>query len=293
MTMTRWRVAAAAALAALALAVSGCATTGRSPGQRLDPWENWNRKVFGFNDALDEYVVRPVATAYRDVVPQFVRTGIGNVFSNVADGWSAVNNVLQLKPEPAMRDAVRFGTNTFLGFGGILDIATEMGIDHQYEDFGQTLGRWGVGAGAYIVWPVLGSSTVRESFALPLDRLASPALVFVDGGSKTAITLLQMVNTRADLLAATRLLDEIALDRYSFVRDAYLARRRSLVHDGDPPETPAPSEAPASAPASDAPAPAAPASAPASPAAPASAPAPTPPSAPVPSPAAPASAPAN
>jgi phospholipid-binding lipoprotein MlaA len=117
--------------------------------------------------------------------------------------------------------------------------------------------------------------------------------VFVDGGSKTAITLLQMVNTRADLLGASRLLDEIALDRYSFVRDAYLARRRSLVYDGDPPETPAPSEAPASAPASGAPAPAAPASAPASPAAPASAPAPTPPSAPVPSPAAPASAPAN
>jgi phospholipid-binding lipoprotein MlaA len=269
----RLRVTAAATLFVLSLAVSGCATTGKSPGQRLDPWENWNRKVFGFNDALDENVVRPVATAYKNVVPQFVRSSIGNVFGNIGDAWSAINNVMQLKFEPALRDAVRFTANSFLGFGGILDIATEMGIDHQYEDFGQTLGRWGVGAGAYIVWPVLGPSTVRESFALPLDRLATPALVIADGGSQTAITLLQMIHTRAELLGATRLLDEIALDRYSFVRDAYLARRRSLVHDGDPPETPAPSDAPASAPAAGASAPAAAASAPGTTPAPSSSPA--------------------
>jgi phospholipid-binding lipoprotein MlaA len=284
MISARRRAVAGAVLIALALAVSGCATTGKSPGQRLDPWENWNRKVFGFNEALDENVLKPVATAYKNVVPQFVRSSIGNVFGNIGDAWSAVNNVLQLKFEPALRDTVRFTTNSIFGFGGILDIATEMGIDHQYEDFGQTLGHWGVGAGAYIVWPVLGPSTVRESFAMPLDRLATPALVFADGNSKTGITLLQMVNTRADFLGASRLLNEIALDRYSFVRDAYLARRRSLVYDGDPPETPAPSDGPASAPAASG-APAAP------PAAPPSAPVTTPPSAPVPVPATPPSAP--
>ena len=267
---------AAGLLMASALAVSGCATTGKSPGQRLDPWENWNRKVFAFNDVLDENVLKPVATAYKNVVPQFVRTGIGNVFGNIADAWSAVNNVLQLKFEPALHDTVRFTTNSFFGFGGILDIATEMGLDHQYEDFGQTLGRWGVGAGAYIVWPVLGPSTVRESFAMPLDRLATPALLVADGNYKTGITLVQMIHTRSELLAASRLLNEIALDRYSFVRDAYLARRRSLVYDGDPPETPAPSDAPASAPAATAAPPGAAASAPGTtpaPSLPASAPA--------------------
>jgi len=248
-------------LIALALGFAGCATTGKSAGQRLDPWENWNRKVFGFNEALDENLLRPVATAYKDVVPQVVRTTIGNVFSNIADAWSAINNLLQLKLEPALLDTVRFTTNSFLGFGGILDIATEMGIDHQYEDFGQTLGHWGVGAGAYIVWPLLGPSTVRESFAMPLDRAATPALLVADGRYKTGITVLQIVHTRSELLGASRLLNEIALDRYSFVRDAYLARRRSLVYDGDPPDSAAPSDAPASAPASGAP-PAAPASAP-------------------------------
>jgi phospholipid-binding lipoprotein MlaA len=264
----RLRSVVAAMLLASSLAVSGCATTGKSPGERLDPWETWNRKVFGFNEALDENVLRPVATAYKNVVPQFVRSSIGNVFGNIGDGWSAINNVLQLKFEPALRDTVRFTTNSFLGFGGILDIATEIGIDHQYEDFGQTLGRWGVGAGAYIVWPVLGPSTVRESLAMPLDRAATPALLFANGHYKTGITLLQMTHTRSEFLGASRLLNEIALDRYSFVRDAYLARRRSLVFDGDPPETPAPSDAPASAPADSAPAPGAAASAPGTPPAP-------------------------
>jgi phospholipid-binding lipoprotein MlaA len=259
----RLRAGAGAVLIALALGLSGCATTGKSPGQRLDPWENWNRKVFGFNEALDERVLKPVATAYKNVVPQVVRTSIGNVFGNIGDAWSAVNNLLQLKLEPAMHDAVRFGTNSFLGFGGILDIASEMGLDHQYEDFGQTLGHWGVGAGAYIVWPVLGSSTVRESFAMPLDRLATPAVLFANGNYRTGITLLQMIHIRSELLGASRLLNEIALDRYSFVRDAYLSRRRSLVYDGDPPDTPVPGDAPASAPAASGAPPAMPASAPA------------------------------
>lgn len=228
-------VARIMALAAV-VALAGCATTSRTAGERLDPWENWNRKVFSFNDSLDENVLKPVATVYSNVVPQLVRQGVANFFNNAADAWSAVNNFLQLKFAAGMHDVVRVGTNTFLGIGGILDPASEMGLEHSYEDFGQTLGYWGVGAGAYIVWPLLGPSTVRESFALPLDRSVSPAVVIHDGGAQFGITALQIVNTRANLLGASRVLDDIALDRYTFVRDAYLQRRRSLVFDGDVPE---------------------------------------------------------
>ena len=237
---------------ALLFALGGCATTladaRGGPGARLDPWENWNRKVFAFNEGLDEKVLKPVATGYAKVVPQFVRRGVDNFFANTADAWSAVNNVLQGKPEPALQDVVRVTTNTVFGFFGLLDIASEFGLEHHYEDFGQTLGRWGFGAGAYVVWPLLGPSSVRDSAALPLDRsFASPAEYIKDGRWQAGITVLQIVNTRANLLGATKLLDEIALDKYSFVRDAYLQRRRSLVFDGDAPETPEPPEAPASA----------------------------------------------
>lgn len=228
--------------------LGGCATIqdARSgPGQRLDPWESWNRKVFSFNEGLDEHVLKPVATGYSKVVPQLVRRGVGNFFSNAADAWSAVNNALQGKLEPAFNDVVRVGTNTVFGLGGVLDIASEFGLEHQYEDFGQTLGRWGFGPGAYVVWPVLGPSTVRDSLALPLDRAASPALLISNGGLQGGITLLQLVNTRSNLLGASQLLDDIAIDKYTFLRDAYLQRRRNLVFDGDaPPEPEGPDVAP-------------------------------------------------
>jgi phospholipid-binding lipoprotein MlaA len=230
----------AVAAAAVVVALCGCTTiqTARGgPGQRLDPWESWNRKVFSFNEGLDERVLKPVATGYARVVPQFVRRGVDNFFSNAADAWSAVNNVLQAKFEPAFQDVVRFTTNTFLGFGGVLDIASEFGLEHHYEDLGQTFGRWGFGAGAYVVWPLLGPSSVRDSIALPADRwLTSPAAVVNDGRWAGGITALQIINTRANLLGAGRVIDDIALDKYTFVRDAYLQRRRSLVFDGDAPE---------------------------------------------------------
>ncbi len=281
-----WRVAA---LAVAVAALAGCSTIRESrggPGQRLDPWEKWNRKVFNFNEDIDKAVLKPVATVYSDVVPQPVRRSVSNFFSNFADAWSAINNMLQGKFEAGFEDATRVGTNTLFGLFGILDVASEMGLDHHYEDFGQTLGRYGVGAGAYLVLPILGPSTVRDAAAQPLDRLASPPAFF--DGTKTQIgfTLLQIVNTRAGLLRATRVIDEISLDKYTFVRDAYLQRRRSLVFDGDVPETPAaPDEAasaaagaaagnlapPAAATPASAPPPTAPASA-APPAVPASAP---------------------
>ena len=229
------------------LALGGCATTKTivtdargGPGARLDPWENWNRKVFAFNEDLDQKILKPVATVYAKIVPQLVRRGIDNFFSNAADGWSAVNNVLQAKPEPAFSDVVRFTTNSVFGIFGILDIASEFGLEHYYEDFGQTLGRWGFGAGAYVVWPLIGPSTVRETLAMPLDRTASPALYISNGSYQFGVVGLQTINTRAKLLGASQVIDDIALDKYTFIRDAYLQRRRSLVLDGDsPPPAPA------------------------------------------------------
>jgi phospholipid-binding lipoprotein MlaA len=272
-----WRVAM---LAVVLAALAGCQTIreGRAgPGQRLDPWENWNRKVFNFNEGVDNAVLKPVATFYSDVVPQPVRRSVTNFFSNFADAWSAINNMLQGKFALGFEDATRVGANTLFGLGGILDVASEMGLEHHYEDFGQTLGRYGVGAGAYVVLPILGPSTVRDTAATPLDRLATPPAFFDGTGTQVGLTLLQIVNTRAELLGATRVIDDIALDKYTFVRDAYLQRRRSLVFDGNEPETPAPPEEAASAAAGAAagnlapPAAATPASGPA-PAAPASTP---------------------
>ena len=248
------RLPAALAVAAFVL-LAGCATIQNArggPGQKLDPWEDWNRKVFAFNEQLDARVIKPVAKVYSNVVPELVRDGVSNFFANAADAWSAINNLLQGKFEGAGRDLTRVGTNTVFGIFGVFDVASEMGIDHQYEDFGQTLGHWGVGAGAYVVWPLFGPSTVRESFALPLDRAVSPALVINDGSAQVGITVLQIINLRASLLGASNVLDDIALDKYTFVRDAYLQRRRSLTFDGDPPDdAPAPPEPGASAPAAE------------------------------------------
>lgn len=233
-------------LAGALVSLGGCASTQfvkdarGGPGAKLDPWENWNRKVFAFNEGLDQKVLKPVATLYSKVVPQFLRRSVDNVFSNAADGWSAINNVLQGKGQPAFEDTVRFTTNTVFGFFGILDIASEFGLEHHYEDFGQTLGRWGFGAGAYVVLPLLGPSDVRDAIALPLDRTASPALYVNDGRWQFGIVGLQIINARANLLGASQVLDDIALDKYTFVRDAYLQRRRSLIYDGNEPDLPDP-----------------------------------------------------
>jgi len=235
----RQRRVLAVVVIAASLVLGGCATVQQArggPGQKLDPWENWNRKVFAFNEGLDTYVLKPVATAYSNIVPQPVRRGVDNFFANAADAWSAVNNVLQGKGQAAFEDVVRVTTNSFFGIGGIFDVASEIGIERHKEDFGQTLGRWGFGAGAYVVWPLLGPSTVRDSIALPLDRAASPALLINDGRTQVGLTGLQIINARANLLGASQVLDDIALDKYTFLRDAYLQRRRSLVYDGNAPD---------------------------------------------------------
>ena len=236
------RLASLLAGVGIAVALAGCTTLQAArggPGQRLDPWEKWNRKVFNFNEDVDRAVLKPVATAYTNVVPQPVRRSVGNFFSNFADAWSAINNMAQGKFEAGFEDATRVGANTLFGLFGILDVASEMGLEHHYEDFGQTLGRYGVGAGAYVVLPILGPSSVRDAAAIPVNRLASPPAFFNGTGTQFGLTALQIVNTRAGLLGATRVIDDIALDKYTFIRDAYLQRRRSLVFDGDVPETPA------------------------------------------------------
>jgi phospholipid-binding lipoprotein MlaA len=229
------------AMAAMLVVSTGCATVDASRPQTntpRDPWENWNRKVFSFNETLDTYVLVPVATAYETITPRFVRQGVQNFFNNFADVWSALNNVLQGKLDRAFTDVVRVGTNSLLGIGGLFDIASEAGIEATFEDFGQTLGRWGAPPGPYVVWPLFGPSNVRESFALPLDRGISPSLLIRDDTVQWGLAALQIVNVRAGLLGASRALDETGLDKYSFIRDAYLQRRRNLVFDGDPPDEP-------------------------------------------------------
>jgi phospholipid-binding lipoprotein MlaA len=233
----------------LLLAVAGCTTIDAArggPGQRLDPWENWNRKVFQFNEDVDVALLKPVATVYTEVVPEFVRRSVGNFYNNFSDAWSAINNLLQGKFQTGFEDVTRVSTNTLFGLFGLLDVASELGLDHHYEDFGQTMGRYGVGAGAYMVLPILGPSTVRDAAAIPLDRLATPPAFFDGTGTQVGLTVLQIINTRSSLLGATRVIDDIALDKYTFVRDAYLQRRRSLVFDGNVPETPAAADGAAS-----------------------------------------------
>lgn len=223
--------------AASALPVSPPAASTDAPVRNpADPLEGFNRNMFAFNDAIDEAVLKPVATAYRDVVPGFVRTSIDNFFNNITDVWSAANHLAQGKLETGLRMTMRVGTNTVLGGAGLLDVATEVGLERESEDFGQTLGVWGFDSGPYLVLPLFGPSTVRDGLALPVDRMVSPSQVVDNGDARTGINLLQLVNGRANLLGATRMLDEIALDRYTFVRDAYLARRRNQVYDGNPPE---------------------------------------------------------
>ena len=258
----------------LALLITGCASvppsTGPAPGpaaeagsepgvdvasevaeapvkSRADPWERWNRKVYAFNDSLDAAVIKPVATAYTKVVPQPIRTGVTNFYGNFADAWSALNNVLQGKVVDGLHDVMRVGTNTLFGIGGLFDVASEFGLDSQREDLGQTLGHWGVAPGPYIVWPLLGPSTVRDTIALPLDRSASPSLLVSATVDVVAISGLGLLNERANLLPTTRMLDDMALDKYSFVRDAYLQRRRSLIYDGNEPEPVEPAAPPADA----------------------------------------------
>ena len=225
----RW----ASVAVALAL-IAGCASGPHA--NPADPFEPFNRGVTRFNDTVDEAVLVPVATAYQRVLPSMVRTGVGNFFGNLGDVWSFVNSVAQLKLQNSAETFMRVNVNTFFGLGGLLDIATEAGIDRHEEDFGQTLGRWGVGAGPYVVLPVFGPSTLRDTAALPVDRAGSVLGNMNDVAWRNSLSVLEAVDTRARYLRAGRLLDDAALDKYTFTRDAFLQHRRNDVYDGNPPD---------------------------------------------------------
>lgn len=218
----------------LAALLPGCASTGGSEAR--DPWEKFNRGTFAFNDAVDRAVLKPVAEGYMKVVPGFAREGVSNFFGNLEDIGTSLNNFLQGKPAAGAGDAGRFLVNTTLGVFGLWDVATPMGLEKHYEDFGQTLGWWGVQPGPYLVLPLLGPSTLRDAPARAVD----PAYYYGDylferESVSWWLTGLNIVRTRADLLKAEGVVQEAALDRYSFIRDAWWQRRRNQVYDGSPP----------------------------------------------------------
>ncbi len=212
----------------------GCASV-PNPDPR-DPLESFNRGVFIFNEGLDKAVFKPVATVYRDVTPQLVRTGVGNFLGNLDDAWSSVNSLLQGKLRHAIDNFFRFGVNSTFGIFGLLDVAGEMQIQRHSEDFGQTLGRWGVGSGAYLVLPFFGPSTIRDAIALPVDSNGDLISHLNDIATRNGLRVLNVIDTRAGVLGLSSALDEVALDKYSFARDAFLQRRRNAVYDGEPPE---------------------------------------------------------
>ncbi len=218
------------ALAATALVVlAGCAT-GPDADPR-DPLEPWNRGVQRFNDAADEAVFKPVARGYVAVTPSPVRTGVSNFFGNLGDLWSSVNAGLQLRPRETAENLMRFSVNTVLGFGGLLDIASEAGIPRTRIDFGQTMGRWGVPSGPYVVLPLLGPSSARDSAGLLVDAEGDLVGHVDHVPTRNSLYALRIVDTRAQLLGATNLLEEAALDKYSFTRDLYLNRRQRQIDD--------------------------------------------------------------
>jgi phospholipid-binding lipoprotein MlaA len=219
----------------LALVLAAGAANAQSAN---DPFEKVNRAIFGVNDAIDGAVLTPVAKGYQAVVPELLRMGVSNFFGNFGDGWSAINNLLQGKGEAGATMVMRVATNTLFGIGGIFDVASDLGMERSTEDFGQTLGRWGMPAGPYIVWPLLGPSTARDTLGRPLDLAWSHALVINDSGVNLSLSALNLIDTRASLLGASRVVDGLAFDKYTFIRDAYIARRRNLVYDGNPPELP-------------------------------------------------------
>jgi phospholipid-binding lipoprotein MlaA len=237
MTFPRFSLACFRVLAAAALlALAGCATVAH-PNPR-DPWEPMNRTVSEFNEGVDAMMLKPVATVYREHVPALLRTGVANFFGNLSDAWSSVNSLFQLDVRAAAESFMRVNVNTLLGLGGLLDIASDMNIERHREDFGQTLGRWGVPAGPYVVLPLLGPSTLRDTIALPIDRRGDPVR-YADPGWRNVLDVTRAVHTRSTLLRASSVLDEAALDKYSFLRDAHLQRRRAEIfengrrHDAD------------------------------------------------------------
>lgn len=219
-------------IAAAAGVLGGCATS----GNQNDPIEGFNRAMFGFNEGLDKVIIKPVATGYEAVLPTPLQTGVANFFSNIADLMIGVNNLLQGKPTQAVSDGGRFLVNTTIGILGVIDVASSMGLEKHEEDVGQTFGRWGMGDGAYVVLPFFGPRTARDTLGLVFDVYTDPVAHVDHVPTRNVLLATRIVSDRAELLKADKIIEEAALDKYSYVRDAYLQRRRSLIHDGNPPK---------------------------------------------------------
>jgi phospholipid-binding lipoprotein MlaA len=203
----------------------GCAT---GPDARIDPLEPFNRAVFRVNDNIDQYVAVPLAKGYRDVTPSPVRTAVTNFFGNLGDVGNTINNLLQLKGEAAFNSVMRVAVNTTFGLAGLIDIATPAGLRKHPQDFGLTLGRWHVRSGPYLVLPLFGPSSFRDGVGLALDFQLDP-VSYAEPADRNRLFGLNFVNTRTNLLSSTELVEQIALDKYTFVRDAWIQRRQYLI----------------------------------------------------------------
>jgi phospholipid-binding lipoprotein MlaA len=234
MRLLATRSVMSAALLACVLSSAGCATGPNASPK--DPLEPMNRSISKFNDTLDDNVLKPVATGYRDYIPQPVQTGVGNFFSNLSDVFSTVNSGLQLKGRDTAESLMRVVVNTTLGIYGLFDVATEIGLQRHREDFGQTLGYWGVPDGPYLVLPVFGPSTVRDTSTLPLEFSTDFVAKHDVVAERNVAVVARIVDKRAGLLKTTDLLSGAAIDKYSFTRDSYLQYRRNQVYDGNPPD---------------------------------------------------------
>ena len=221
-------------------ALVGCASipAGVEPSPH-DPWESFNRSVFEFNEGLDAYLLKPVVAGYRFILPEFVREGIYNFFSNYNDIYTALFNLLQGRLDYAFNDLMRVAVNTTMGLGGLLDLATPGGLEKHKEDWGQTLGVWGVPAGPYVVLPFFGPSNVRDAFGTVADLESDYLFRFLpDVALRNSVTGLRVVNARNTYYEAGDLLDGAAIDKYSFMRDAYIQRREYQINEGREGEEP-------------------------------------------------------
>lgn len=225
------RMLSAAFAAVVVSGLTGCATTANNP---KDPYEGFNRAMFSVNEGID-VVAKPIAQGYDAAAPLPVKAGIGNFFGNIADVWTAVNDFLQGKGGEGFSDVGRVLVNTTIGIGGVFDVASEMGLEKHAEDFGQTLGKWGVDEGSYLFWPLIGPRTTRDTFGWVVDSYADPVMGLDNVALRNSLAGVRLVDRRASLLASDKVIEQAAFDKYNYIRDAYLQNRRSAVFDGSPP----------------------------------------------------------
>ncbi len=212
--------------------LSGCATTASNP---RDPYEGFNRAMFGVNERIDYVIMKPLAIGYDAVTPLPVKASVGNFFNNVGDLFNGVNNGLQGKGQDGASDLLRLLINSTVGIFGLFDVASEMGFEKHNEDFGQTFARWGMGDGGYVFLPIIGPRTVRDTFGFAVDAYTNPITHVQRIRVSNSAKVVRAIDIRASLLPSDRVVEEAALDKYSYIRDAYFQRRRNQIYDGNPP----------------------------------------------------------